>query len=502
MPMKQNNPYFGILLPIFSLPSPHGIGTLGKSAFHFVDFLKESGAKVWQMLPLNVTSYGDSPYQSPSSKGLNYYFIDLDTLVEEGLLLKEEIDDSLLYNDERRVNYQMLFHERLPILKKAFSRFNKDDPLFVEFLEQKEYHDFAFYMLLKEIHNYQPFSSWEDADRNYSPEREKESISKHYDLYLFYIWTQFEFLKQYKALKKYANENGIKIMGDMPIYVAYDSVESYKYPELFLFDEEHKPTFIAGVPPDAFSELGQLWGNPIYNWEYQKKTGYQWFNKRISDNLQIFDMLRIDHFRGFSAFYKIPFGREDARIGEWCDGPKFDLFKDKKELPIIAENLGVIDQGVIDLLTETGYPGMEVVLFAINNDYYPDSNKPWNAPKHSVTYVGTHDNETLMGFLKEADEEHLTLYKKVIHDCATYLHVDYEDETLDKLTNTVNQIALAYPSEGCFISMQDLLHLDNEARINHPSTLSDRNWSYRFVKDDFTFENARKISDMIHSSGR
>lgn len=500
--MKQNNPYFGILLPIFSLPSPHGIGTLGKSAFHFVDFLKESGAKVWQMLPLNVTSYGDSPYQSPSSKGLNYYFIDLDTLVEEGLLLKEEIDDSLLYNDERRVNYQMLFHARLPILKKAFSRFNKNDPLFAEFLEQKEYHDFAFYMLLKEIHNYQPFSSWEDADKNYSPEREKESISKHYDLYLFYIWTQFEFLKQYKALKNYANENGIKIMGDMPIYVAYDSVESYKYPELFLFDEEHKPTFIAGVPPDAFSELGQLWGNPIYNWEYQKKTGYQWFNKRISDNLQIFDMLRIDHFRGFSAFYEIPFGREDARIGEWCDGPKFDLFKDKKELPIIAENLGVIDQGVIDLLTETGYPGMEVVLFAINNDYYPDSNKPWNAPKNSVTYVGTHDNETLMGFLKEADEEHLTLYKKVIHDCATYLHVDYEDETLDKLTNTVNQIALAYPSEGCFISMQDLLHLDNEARINHPSTLSDRNWSYRFTKDDFTFENARKISDMIHSSGR
>lgn len=500
--MKQNNPYFGILLPIFSLPSPHGIGTLGKSAFHFVDFLKESGAKVWQMLPLNVTSYGDSPYQSPSSKGLNYYFIDLDTLVKEGLLLKEEIDDSLLYNDERRVNYQMLFHARLPILKKAFSRFNKNDPLFAEFLEQKEYHDFAFYMLLKEIHNYQPFSSWEDADKNYSPEREKESISKHYDLYLFYIWTQFEFLKQYKALKKYANENGIKIMGDMPIYVAYDSVESYKYPELFLFDEEHKPTFIAGVPPDAFSELGQLWGNPIYNWEYQKKTGYQWFNKRISDNLQIFDMLRIDHFRGFSAFYEISFGREDARIGEWCDGPKFDLFKDKKELPIIAENLGVIDQGVIDLLTETGYPGMEVVLFAINNDYYPDSNKPWNAPKNSVTYVGTHDNETLMGFLKEADEEHLTLYKKVIHDCATYLHVDYEDETLDELTNTVNQIALAYPSEGCFISMQDLLHLDNEARINHPSTLSDRNWSYRFTKNDFTFENARKISDMIHSSGR
>ena len=500
--MKQNNPYFGILLPIFSLPSPHGIGTLGKSAFHFVDFLKESGAKVWQMLPLNVTSYGDSPYQSPSSKGLNYYFIDLDTLVEEGLLLKEEIDDSLLYNDERRVNYQMLFHARLPILKKAFSRFNKNDPLFAEFLEQKEYHDFAFYMLLKEIHNYQPFSSWEDADKNYSPEREKESISKHYDLYLFYIWTQFEFLKQYKALKKYANENGIKIMGDMPIYVAYDSVESYKYPELFLFDEEHKPTFIAGVPPDAFSELGQLWGNPIYNWEYQKKTGYQWFNKRISDNLQIFDMLRIDHFRGFSAFYEIPFGREDAKIGEWCDGPKFDLFKDKKELPIIAENLGVIDQGVIDLLTETGYPGMEVVLFAINNDYYPDSNKPWNAPKRSVTYVGTHDNETLMGFLKEADEEHLALYKKVIHDCATYLHVDYEDETLDKLTNTVNQIALAYPSEGCFISMQDLLHLDNEARINHPSTLSDRNWSYRFTKDDFTFENARKIADMIRSSGR
>ena len=500
--MKVNEPYFGILMPIFSLPSPHGIGTLGKDAFHFVDFLKETGAKVWQMLPLNVTSYGDSPYQSPSSKGLNYYFIDLDVLVEEGLLLPQEIDDSSLYIEKNRINYEMLFHSRIDILKTSFSRFDKRNSLFLDFVEGKQYHDFAFYMVLKEIHHYEPFSSWDEKDRDYSLEEEEKVLSSHRDLYLFYIWTQFEFLKQYTKLKNYANENGIEIMGDMPIYVAYDSVEAYKYPELFLFDEEHKPTFIAGVPPDAFSDLGQLWGNPIYNWKYQKETGYQWFNKRIADNLQIFDLLRIDHFRGFSAFYKIPFGREDAKIGEWCDGPKFDLFKDKKDLPIIAENLGVIDQGVIDLLKETGYPGMEVVLFAINNDYYPDSNKPWNAPKHSVTYVGTHDNETVMGFLKEADEEHLSLYKKVVKECTNYLHVDFKDDTLEQLTDTVNRIALAYPSEGCIISMQDLLHLDNEARINRPSILSTQNWSYRFEEDDFKKENALKIHDMVRSSGR
>ncbi len=500
--MNKNERFFGILMPIFSLPEKHGIGTLGKAAYKFVDFAKASGAKVWQMLPLNVTSYGDSPYQSPSSTGLNYYFIDLDMLVEDGLLNENEIDDSLMQYDSNHVNYEKLFHNRLPLLKKAFSRFSKTNAEFSKFKEEGEYNDFALYMVLKEKNNYHPFYEWEGEERNYSPKIE-ETIKKEYkDLYEFYLWTQFEFLKQYKELKTYANKNGISIMGDMPIYVAYDSIEAYKYPELFLFDENHKPTKIAGVPPDAFSEDGQLWGNPLYDWKAQKETGYKWFNNRIAKNLELFDILRIDHFRGFSAYYAIPFGNTNAKIGEWEDGPKFDLFKDKTQLPIIAENLGVIDDGVITLLEETKYPGMEVVLFTINNDYEPDSNKPWNATKNSVTYVGTHDNETAMGTLKGLTEEDLKLYKKVIEKCADYLKIEYKDDTLDDLVDTINRLALAYPSFGTIISMQDLLHLDNSARINFPSTLSTDNWSYRFNEEDFNLALAKEINKLVVSNNR
>lgn len=497
---NKKEKFFGVLMPIFSLPSNHGVGTLGKSSYDFVDFLGKVGAKVWQMLPLNVTSYGDSPYQSPSSLGLNYYFIDLDILKEEGLLKDEDINDSLLYIDNNHVNYEILFHNRLPILKKAFSNFPKKNPLFLDFVKEGKYNDFAFYMVLKELNNYRPFYEWGEKQKNYSTELEEEIKKENEDLYLFYVWTQFEFLKQYKALKEYANSRGISIMGDMPIYVAYDSVEAYKHPELFAFNEDHSPKVVAGVPPDAFSDLGQLWGNPIYNWDYQKSTGYAWFNQRIKDNLEIFDILRIDHFRGFSAFYEIPFGREDARVGQWHDGPGFDLFKDKTNLPIIAENLGVIDDGVIDLMEKTTYPGMEVVLFTINNDSEDDSNKPWNAPYNAITYVGTHDNETAKGTLEGYSEEQLAVARKVIEKCSNYLKIEYKGDTLDDLVDNINRLALNYPCKGTIITMQDLLHLGNEARINHPSTLSSSNWTYRFNEEDFSDRNAKAIKDLVSSN--
>lgn len=498
--MDKKEKFFGILMPIFSLPSKHGVGTLGKEAYNFADFAVASGAKVWQTLPLNVTSYGDSPYQSPSSNGLNYYFIDLDILIEEGLLKGDEIDDSLFGVDPHRVNYELLFKNRINVLRTAFSRFDKQCKEFREFVSSGEYNDFAFYMVLKEKNNYRPFYEWNEEEKNYTDELE-EKIKKEND-YLFYIWTQYEFLRQYKKLKKYANERGLLIMGDMPIYVAYDSVEAYKYPELFLFNEDHTPKMVAGVPPDAFSDLGQLWGNPIYNWDYQRKTNYDWFNKRIYANLNIFDILRIDHFRGFSAYYQIPFGNADAKIGEWKDGPKFDLFKDKTELPIVAENLGVIDQGVIDLMEETGYPGMEVVLFTINNEAKDDSNKPWNAPFNAIAYSGTHDNETVMGTLKNQTDESMAIYKKVIKECAEYLNIEYKGENLDDLCDTVNRLSLAYPCLGTIISMQDILHLDNSARINHPSVLSNDNWVYRFSKEDFNDKVSSDIRKKVIAAGR
>ena len=500
--MDKKEKFFGILMPLFSLPSKHGIGTLGKSAYDFVDFASLSGAKVWQMLPLNVTSYGDSPYQSPSSTGLNYYFIDLDLLKEEGLLKDKDIDDSLFGDNPNRVNYEMLFHHRLDVLRVAYSRFNKKNASFRKFVKDGQYNDFAFYMVLKEKNNYRPFYEWNEEEKNYTPELEEKIKKEYKDEYLFYVWTQYIFLKQYLNLKKYANKKGLLIMGDMPIYVAYDSVEAYKYPELFNFNEDHSPKTVAGVPPDAFSDLGQLWGNPIYNWNYQKNTNYEWFNKRIYNNLKIFDILRIDHFRGFSAYYEIPFGNKDAKIGQWVDGPKFDLFKDKTNLPIIAENLGVIDQGVIDLMNQTGYPGMEVVLFTVNNEAQDDSNKPWNAPYNAIAYSGTHDNETVMGTLKEQSEESLSFYKRVIKRCADYLNIEYKDDNLDELCDTVNRLALSYPCFGSILTMQDLLHLDNSARINHPSVLSNDNWVYRFNKKDFSKTIAKKIRKEVAMSGR
>lgn len=489
-------------MPIFSLPSKHGIGTLGKEAYSFVDFAVSSGAKIWQMLPLNVTAYGDSPYQSPSSNGLNYYFIDLEILIEKGLLKEDEIPDPFLYYDENHVAYEQLFHNRLNILRIAFARFNKEDPSFKKFVDAGEYNDFAFYMVLKAKNNYRPFYEWSNEEKNYSSELEERIKKECKNEYLFYVWTQYEFLNQYRKLKEYANKKGLAIMGDMPIYVAYDSIEAYKYPELFMFDKEHKPTLVAGVPPDAFSDLGQLWGNPIYNWNYQKETGYEWFNNRIKSNLEIFDILRIDHFRGFSAFYQIPFGNEDARIGEWHDGPKFDLFKDKLDYPIVAENLGVIDEGVLSLMEKTRYPGMQVVLFTINNDAQDDNNKPWNAATNAIVYPGTHDNETVMGTLKELSEENLEFNKHVIEKCCSYLDVQYKDNNFDELCDTINRLTLSYPCIGAIFSMQDLLHLDNSARINHPSVLSNENWVYRFKKEDFSSSLADKIKEELIKTNR
>lgn len=494
--MKQER-FFGILLPIFSLPSPHGIGTLGKAAYDFVDFLSASGAKVWQMLPLNVTSYGDSPYQSPSSKGFNPYFIDLDLLCQQGILKEEEIQDDLLFSDPHYVQYSSLFLHRYVILRKAFSRFDRRSPDFVAFVQKGEYHDFALFMTLKAKNHFRSWKEWPIEEQRDSKALEERLLKDYREDYEFYLWTQYEFLRQYNALKDYANRKNIRIMGDMPIYVAYDSVDVWKYPELFALDEEHNPKMVAGVPPDAFSSDGQLWGNPIYNWSYQKETGYRWFNDRIADNLAIFDILRIDHFRGFSAYYEIPYGEDTARNGHWEDGPKFDLFRDKTELPIIAENLGVIDQGVIDLLNETGYPGMAVTAFAITNLADDDSNKPWNSVVNEICYTGTHDNEPIYGMLEHMTPEEKDVCLEAVRRCADDCHIADKDDTLDDLTDTVLRLAFAYPCFGTIIPMGDLLHRGDEARINFPSRVDGKNWIYRFTKEDFSSSLAKKIHSWV-----
>jgi 4-alpha-glucanotransferase len=477
----------GILMPISSLPSPHGIGTLGKAAYDFVDFLVASHADLWQMLPLNVTSYGDSPYQSPSSNGLNYYFIDLDTLMEKGLLSAEEIHASGLNESSDRVDYANLFQYRIPLLKKAFSRFDATREDFKVFEQAGDYKDFAFYMTLKSHFGYAPWYSWEKAYRTYTPAIEESTLATYPEDYLFYVWTQYEFLNQYRSLKNYANSKGIRIIGDMPLYLALDSVEVYKYPQLFLLDKNLVPTLVAGCPPDKFSADGQLWGNPIYDWSYMAKDNYRWFHERIRKNLSNFDILRIDHFRGIAGYYTIPYGMKNARIGKWQVGPGFALFEGETSLPIIAEDLGFLDQPVKDLLKKTTYPGMKVLEFAFDGK---EDNifKPTNSTENYVCYTGTHDNMPIYGYLNSLTIDELNVVKGDLwRECLAF-DVPYHDQSLKTLAKTIVSLCYAGKTFMSIVPIQDLLLLDNDTRMNHPSVLSNENWTYRSQRSDFSPE--------------
>lgn len=487
---------FGILMPLSSLSSPYGIGTLGKEAFDFVDFLAESKARVWQLLPLSVTSYGDSPYQSPSANGLNYYFIDLDILKEEGLLKQEEIDACDFGKDPSLVDYGKLFLNRVPLLRKAFARFNKNDKEFVAFVEKGTYKEFSFFMTLKSLQHFAPWYEWPEELRNYTLELENKVLKENEEDYLFYQFTQFIFLRQFNKLKDYAHSKGISLMGDMPLYLAYDSVECYEHPELFLLDSNHRPIKVAGCPPDGFSPDGQLWGNPIYNWAYQKSTGYAWFNERIRQNLSIYDILRIDHFRGIAGYYTIPYGDKTARNGKWEVGPGFDLFKDKTDLPIIAEDLGFLDDAVKTLLRQTGYPGMKVLEFAF--DGHPENDhKPSLQTENYVCYTGTHDNETIVGYLSNLKENELEVYKKDVKEQCQLLSVPYRAASLKELGETTDELCLAAPTFLSILPIWDILLLDDRARMNTPSKLSSSNWVYRSLKEDFTKERAEKLAKLV-----
>lgn len=498
--MDSSNRSSGILMPVSSLPSEHGIGCFSKEAYEFVDFLKNSKVRYWQILPLGVTSYGDSPYQSPSSKGINYYFIDLDTLVKKHLLTKDDIIDSDFYTSPQYVDYGRLFSNRISLLKKAFSNFDKKDKEFVQFERAGMYRDFAFYMTLKELNGYKPWYEWPNEIKKYKFSLEERTLTLHKDLYLFYVWTQFEVLHEYLALKSYANQNGIEIIGDMPLYLARDSVEAYKYPEMFLFDRNQDPTLVAGCPPDPFSSDGQLWGNPIYNWEFMKKTGYSWFNDRIRYSLQIFDVLRIDHFRGLAGYYVIPFGLKTARVGQWRTGPGFDLFYDKKDLPIIAEDLGFIDQPVRDLLNQTGYPGMKILEFAFDGN--PDNDhKPTNTTENYVCYTGTHDNEPIYGYLLHLSEGELDAYKSDVKLQCHEFDIPYIDDDLKDLAETTVRLCYAGKTNLAIVPFSDILLKDDAARMNTPSTLGG-NWTYRFLKKDFSKSVSNRIIKYVTESNR
>ncbi len=489
-------------MPVSSLPSPYGIGTLGKGAYAFVDWLQSAGMKIWQVLPLLPTGYGDSPYQSCSANALNYYFIDLALLEEEGLLTPEDHANIVWGEDERRVDYGRLFAYKVGVLKKAFARFDRNEPAWQAFLKEGKYSDFALFMTLKCKFSYAPWTEWAEPYR--SCQIPQSFFEEHQEELEFWQFTQYIFLKQWKALRAYANERGVLIMGDMPIYLAEDSVENWKYrDELFMLDDEGNLALLAGVPPDAFCDDGQFWGNPVYDWEKMKENGYAWWKGRLHEAFETqFDIIRIDHFRAFDRFYAIPNGAESAKEGEWMDGPKEVLFADFKNAPIIAEDLGVIDDGVRALLKKTGYPNMKILEFAFDgdpeNEYLPSNVTDSNC----VAYTGTHDNETLRGFIEGKEKEERKIFERALENECLEADVAYVTETIEDECHSIVELLFSLKADTVIIPMQDILCMGEEARLNAPATVSNRNWTFRFTGKDFKRKKAAWLKSLTEQYNR
>lgn len=488
----------GILLPISSLPSKYGIGCFSKEAYDFVDRLQKAGQKYWQILPIGPTGYGDSPYQALSTFAGNPYFIDLDQLVKDGYLQQEELDNLDTGDDDRAVDYGKVYNTRLEILEKAFSRFREHmEEAFYQFEEDNSYwlQDYALYMAIKKYHNGASYATWEDDIRL----RKLDAVT-HYeeilaDDILCYKFQQFIFFKQWSKLKEYANSKGIKIIGDIPFYVASDSADCFSQPSLFQYDENNYPTHVAGCPPDAFAENGQLWGNPLYDWEYLKRTDYEWWVNRIRHCLLMYDVIRLDHFRGFEEYYSIPAGSETAKYGVWKRGPGIEFFKTIKrvlgDVSIIAEDLGFLNEAVYNLVRESGYPGMKVLQFAFDSredsDYLPH-----NYDKNCVVYTGTHDNNTVLGWYEEINEQD----KVFLMD-----YMNLKESDMGQLNWEVIRLALASVASYCIIPIQDYIGLGSESRMNCPGS-NGANWKWRMKDGEFTDELVEKINHLTKLYGR
>ena len=494
--MKRSS---GILLHISSLPSPYGIGTFGRAAYDFVDQLARAGQGYWQVLPLGPTSYGDSPYQSFSAFAGNPYFIDLDALCNEGLLDRDWIS-SIAWNDvERQVDYGTIFVQRFPVLRAVFSR-AKDNWDRMQALDRFAAEnadwldDYALFMALKDENGGVAWENWPYALRMREDSALREARERLGESMRFYQFVQYLFYQQWTNLRAYANERGIKIVGDLPIYVPLDSADVWSAPQEFLLDEQRRPRCVAGVPPDYFSADGQLWGNPIYDWGYMKQTGYAWWMRRMRSACTLFDCVRIDHFRGLSSYWSVDAGAKTARDGEWVKGPGTD-FVDllKAEFPsfeIIAEDLGFLTDEVRELLAESGFPGMKVLQFAFDARE-PSNYLPHTYGRHCVCYAGTHDNTTVASWFGEANPDDAAFSVR-------YLGLnEQEGYVWGMLRGGMGSVANLFIAQ-----MQDYLCLGNEARMNIPGTLGGNNWKWRLLPGEITDELIEKISVMTKMYGR
>lgn len=488
----------GILLPVTSLPSPYGIGTFGKAAYEFIDFLRRAGQKYWQVLPLGPTSYGDSPYQSFSAFAGNPYFIDLDLLIEEGLVKKEYVDSFSWGDNESYVSYEVIYQNRFQVLREAFrNSFHREAPDFRIFTEENAYwlKDYSLYMACKEYFGSVNWLEWEEDIRFRRP----EAVAKYEALLAedmeFWTFCQYKFFEQWKKLREYATEKKIQIIGDIPIYAAMDSADVWSHPELFQLEEENLfPKFIAGVPPDAFSETGQLWGNPLYDWDALRRDHFSWWIDRIRQQLTLVDILRIDHFRGFSACWAVPSGETTARNGHWTAVPGNEFFETLvrelgDDLPIIAEDLGTITEEVIALRDRFCLPGMKILQFAFEGDYenyfLPHQFKTANC----VCYTGTHDNDTTAGWYRNTNDINKDKVRR-------YMSTDDGGVSWAFIRTCMASIA-----KYAVFPMQDVLALGSDARMNIPGR-SEGNWGWRCRRSDFHPDTARALYQMTHLFGR
>ena len=488
----------GILLPVSSLPSPYGIGMLSKSAYEFVDFLEETGQTYWQILPLGPTGYGDSPYQSFSTFAGNPYFIDLETLVREGLLTAQECKKADCCRDARSVDYGLLYRRRLALLDKAYQRSNiAQDGEFRRFVEENQswLKDYALFMAVKQCFDGASWLLWADDIRlrwgnaiDYYYEKCEKEIT-------FYEFLQYQFFRHWTKLKKYANDKGIRIIGDIPIYVALDSADVWAHPHLFQLDADRKPTAVAGCPPDAFSDKGQLWGNPLYRWDVHREQGYDWWGRRMEQCSRLYDVVRIDHFRGFDEYYSIPYGDQNAMGGHWEKGPGIELFRTLERRlghkDVIAEDLGLMTWSVRQMVKDSGYPNMKVLGFAFEEG--PESDYlPHNYEKNCVVYTGTHDNETLMQWYDGLDPKTLAF----VHD-----YMNNAGTPREKVRWDFIRLAMLSVADICIIPLQDYLGLGKEARMNFPSTLGN-NWKWRMIPSDLSAELKKEILHLTRLSCR
>ena len=485
----------GILMHISSLPSPYGIGTFGAEAEKFADWLKEAGQKYWQVLPIGPTGYGDSPYQPFSSFAGNPLLIDLDELVEHGYLAKKSLDNSDYGADPSYVDFDIVNRNKTALLREAFAGFT-DDVGYTSFVieEQDWLDDYALFMALKDKFGGRPWSDWDDDIKLREPEAVKRWTEELKDDIKFYKFVQYIFYRQWDRFHRYCNKNGIQLIGDIPIYCALDSADVWCQPELFQLDSDRVPTVAAGFPPDAFSADGQLWGNPIYDWDRMKLDNYRWWVGRIGFAKKIYDIVRIDHFIGFNSYYAIPFGSKTAHGGKWCEGPKYDLFRVIKQETgnggIIAEDLGIITPPVRKLLRQAAYPGMKVLQFAFDpsgdSEYLPQNYKSQNC----AVYTSTHDNDTAAGWFNDLDRNTKRFVKE-------YLGIRKAAE----LPRAFIDIAWKSTANIAMTTIQELQGFGTEARINVPSTVGN-NWRWRTLKEDFTDENAEYLKRLTEITNR